>query len=83
MSDGIRHGLYYGYQQHLKRKVPVCAECREANRLYQRAYRARSAEARRKDQIRNSTRSRALERLAQLYRADFLRLLDEEQRRAS
>lgn len=82
MNDGIRHGLYYGYQQHMKRKVPPCDECREANRRYQRDYRARSAEARRKDAIRNSVRSRALERLAELHRSDFLRLLETEREAA-
>lgn len=80
-SDGIRHGTYYGFQQHMKRKIPSCEECRAANRIYQRGYRLRSEKARRRDQKTNLSRHRALQRLAEAHREEFTALLLEEKRR--
>ncbi|MEV0616103.1 hypothetical protein AB0I81_22510 [Nonomuraea sp. NPDC050404] len=42
-TEGIKHGTWGGYKQHLHRKVPMCDECREANRVRKAA--ARKAKA--------------------------------------
>lgn len=70
-------GTYSGYQKHKRRGEPACEPCTIANREYHREYRDRPharAEARRV----NSARQRALWRLADLHREDYLRLCDEE-----
>lgn len=39
MTDEINHGTYSGYQKHKRLRVPICDECREANRVYHAQYR--------------------------------------------
>jgi hypothetical protein len=37
-SQSIRHGTTAGYNQHRRKKIPVCVECRAAQQSYSRAY---------------------------------------------
>lgn len=71
-------GTYGGYQRHKRQGEKPCDGCREAATAYVAKRRATNALARAYDQEYNRARRRALERLADLHRAEYLRILDEE-----
>ena len=70
-----RCGTYAGVQQHRKLKESACDACREAQREYMRALRARMGPAR--DRWWNRTRHAALELLAAEYPERLRELLAE------
>ena len=41
MTTPVQHGTRAGWNWHLRRGVPICGPCREANRLYIRGIRSR------------------------------------------
>ena len=71
-----RCGTYAGVQRHRKLKESACDACREAQREYMRALRARMGPAR--DRWWNRTRHAALERLAGEYPERLAELIAEE-----
>ena len=73
-----RCGTYAGVQQHRLRRESACDECREAQREYMRALRARTGPA--KDRWWSRTRGAALELLAGEYPERFSELLAEERK---
>lgn len=79
-EDGIKHGTYAGYQRHKKTGVPICVECREANRLYHAAYRSQTADYRAREKLMNRARNRAVGRLAALHPGQFDALIAQELR---
>lgn len=74
-----RHGTYARYQQHNRQGETPCDACREAAAQYARDYRARAMPGAVNEKANNRARHRALWRLAQMYPADFNRLVFEEQ----
>lgn len=76
----IHHGTYGGYQQHLKRGVQPCEECREARNTYVRSYRENPAR-RARERTLEAARTRALARLARAHSAEYRRLYEEEKNR--
>jgi hypothetical protein len=76
MAD--QHGTYAAYQRCKNRSEGPCDPCKAACTAYIRDYRASHPEARTRDRWINNTRSRALQRLADEYRARYQEILDEE-----
>jgi hypothetical protein len=70
-----RCGTYAGVMQHRKLKEPACDECREAQREYMHAFRARKGPG--NDRWWGRTRNTALQRLAEEYPERFRELLAE------
>lgn len=71
-------GTHAGYHRHRRRAEPPCDACQQARNAYDRHYRrsGRPAVARRRAY--NAAHGRALHRLADRRRAEFLVLLDDE-----
>lgn len=73
------HGTYAMYQHECKDPdLEPCDLCREANRKYMRDLRARSPKIRVRNNRYNGARQRALRRLSQAHRGEFLRLFSQE-----
>ena len=70
-------GTAAGHSAHYRRGEPTCPECRAAQAAYKRQWRKDPAK-RQRENLATTANQRALWRLAELYRADFERLNDEE-----
>lgn len=76
MSD--KCGTYAGWNAHRRASEKPCDACKEAQRLYIRAWRAKKGAAVIEEQIRNAARQRALWRLKDMHRAHFDLLVADE-----
>lgn len=74
----IEHGTYGGYHECRQRVEGSCADCREANRTYLRAWRKRNREAQALIAAKQGARDKALRRLADLHPVAFGALYAEE-----
>jgi len=71
------HGTYAGWNWHMKRSVPLCQPCRDANANYKREYR-KDPVKRQKQRDHVVAEGRAQRRLARLYPGRYRTLLNEE-----
>lgn len=75
----MSHGTYAGYQRHIRAGDTPCDECRTANTLYVRAWRARGGMA--STRAASNARARALARLARMHPSDYRALYLQEKAR--
>ena len=73
-------GTYAGYQAHGRRGERTCAACREAQRLYMKARRAKGGPQIAREYMLNKARERAVWRLKDMHREDFDLLVADEMR---
>jgi uncharacterized protein len=73
----VRHGTYAGWNWHQRAGVPVCLDCKEAQRQYRAKWRA-DPENRAKDRAIIRAYHRALQRLAAEHPDQFKALVAEE-----
>lgn len=79
-ADDPRHGTCAGYQQHRRDGEVACAPCRDASRDYMRMVRSERKDVADRERASTRARSRALWRLASLYRDEYDRLYVDELR---
>jgi hypothetical protein len=77
-TDAIEHGTYRGYAKCRLRIEGACAPCLTANADYHQQHRADNPERREQDRRNKSAYYRALSRLRDRHRAEFLALYAEE-----
>lgn len=71
-------GTYTGYQRHNRLGEDACKACKKAVTEYQARKRAADPSINARDKARSRAVWRACKRLAEMHRADYLRLLNEE-----
>ena len=76
--DDPRHGTYAGAGRHRTAGVPMCEACREAYNTEHRERRARDPKALASSRMSMRARSRALQRLADMNRDEYVRLYAQE-----
>lgn len=73
-----RCGTKDGPNDHVRGGTPLCEECKQVRREYQRDLRAKNPQLRERGRVYGQARTRALTRLSRLYPAVYLDLFSEE-----